>query len=62
MKKIYEAPTSELIDITYSSIMAESAVIEGTTPGNPIEWGGVDDGTNNPDANIATWDDFEDKL
>ena len=53
MKRIYEAPASELINITTASILGIS--VTGDTPGSPIGWGG-EAGDEEPEANIANWD------
>ena len=60
MKRIYEAPASELINITSASILGVS--VTGETPGNPIPWGGNGDGENvEPNSNFAHWDELMDK-
>ena len=60
MKRIYEAPASELINITTASILGIS--VTGVTPGNPIPWGGNGDGDEvEPGSNVAHWDELMDK-
>ena len=58
MKRIYEAPASELINITSASILGVS--VTGDTPGTPIPWGG-EAGDEQPESNVAHWDELMDK-
>ena len=57
-KKDYQAPDVELIGLTTYDICDVS--IRGFIYDTQIDWGGVDDGTNDPDVN--RWDKFDDKF
>ena len=65
MKKIYTAPSCELLGTLTTSILAESTTdqvrmnrdggLDDTFKG----YGGVDDGSHEADANKSIWDHFD---
>ncbi len=54
-KKAYQAPEVELIGLSTNEICIIS--FKGNFPDGEGGYGGVDDGTNDPDAN--SWDSFD---
>jgi hypothetical protein len=65
MKKIYTAPSCELLGTFTTNILADSVTdqvrmnldegLDDTFKG----YGGVDDGTHEADANLHVWDHFD---